>query len=83
MVRITVHRSPDAVTLILEGPLAGPWIGEVERAWAAMAGLGNGRRQAVDLSGVTYVEEEGKTLPGAIHLVVPPPPWARYGQCRL
>jgi hypothetical protein len=66
MLRITVHESPDAVTLILEGRLVGPWIGEVERAWTAVAGKGKGRRHVVDLSGVTYVEEEARALLGTI-----------------
>lgn len=62
MLRITVQEGQEAITLILEGRLVGPWVHEVERAWTAVAGKGNGRRHVVDLSGVTYVEEEGKTL---------------------
>jgi hypothetical protein len=62
MLRITVRESPDTVTLILEGRLAGPWIEEVERAWAAVVGRTSDRHLAVDLSDVTFVEEEGKAL---------------------
>jgi hypothetical protein len=62
MLRITVQEGPGVVTLILEGRLAGPWIGEVERVWTAVIGKGNGRRHVIDLSGVTFVEEEGKKL---------------------
>ena len=62
MLRITVQEGPDSFTLILEGRLAGPWIEEVERAWAGVVGKGSGRRHVVDLAGVTYVEEEGKKL---------------------
>jgi anti-anti-sigma regulatory factor len=62
MLRITIQESLDAVTLILEGRLTGPWIGEVERAWSAVAGRDNGRHVVVDLSGVTFIEEEGKLL---------------------
>jgi anti-anti-sigma regulatory factor len=62
MLRITVQESPESITLVLEGRLAGPWIREAERAWTEVARKGNGRRRVVDLSGVTYVEEGGKRL---------------------
>jgi hypothetical protein len=62
MLRITIHQGPKITTLILEGRLAGPWVKEVERAWTAIAGKDNRRHHVVDLTGVTYVEEEGKTL---------------------
>jgi anti-anti-sigma regulatory factor len=62
MLRITIQESADGVTLILEGRLTGPWIQEVEHAWSAVAGGGDGRPVVVDLSGVTFVDEEGKQL---------------------
>ena len=62
MLRVTIQESPKAVTLILEGRLTGPWIGEVERVWSAAADATSGRKLVVDLAGVTFVEEEGKKL---------------------
>jgi len=62
MLRVTIQESPKAVTLILEGRLTGPWIGEVERAWSAAADTTSGRNLVVDLTGVTFVEAEGKRL---------------------
>jgi anti-anti-sigma regulatory factor len=62
MLRVTIQESPKAVTLILEGRLTGPWIGEVERAWSAAADTTSDRKLVVDLAGVTFVEEEGKKL---------------------
>jgi len=61
ILRISVQESPGAVTLLVEGQLSGPWIGEVERAWSALAATG-GRRRVVDLSGVTFVAAEAKVL---------------------
>ena len=62
MLRITVQENPGALSLILEGRLTGPWIGELERAWSAVAGETNGRHVVLDLSGVTFIEEDGKEL---------------------
>ena len=66
MLRITVQESPEAITLILEGRLIGPWIGEVERVWSAVVWKTNDQHLVVDLSGVTYIEEKGKNLLGRI-----------------
>ncbi len=66
MLRITIQESREAVTVILEGRLVGPWIREVERAWGGVAGQSGGRPLVVDLSGVTFVAEEGKHLLGRI-----------------
>ncbi|WP_447978643.1 STAS domain-containing protein [Candidatus Nitrospira bockiana] len=61
MLRITTHVDQDAVTLKLEGRLAGPWVKELEQCWC-----GCGRQQAnpvrIDLSGVTHIDGEGKAL---------------------
>ena len=62
ILKITVRESPEAVTLILEGRLAGPWIWEVERAWSAITTKIRGLHLVVDLSGVSFIEAEGKTL---------------------
>ena len=62
MLRVTIQESPKAVTLILEGRLTGPWIGEVERAWSAAVDTTSDRKLVVDLAGITFVEEEGKKL---------------------
>jgi len=61
ILRISIRESPGAVTLLVEGQLSGPWIGEVERAWSALAAT-DGRRRVVDLSGVTFVAEEAKAV---------------------
>ena len=62
MLKITTHVSGDSTKITLEGRLAGPWIGEFERCWREWEQSASGRRLIVDLTGVTFVEQEGKTL---------------------
>jgi hypothetical protein len=60
MLKITV--SDDSTRITLEGRLAGPWIGELERCWRESSQSAAGRQLVVDLTGVTFVEQEGKAL---------------------
>lgn len=67
MLRITVHEAPRALTLQLEGRLAGPWVREVDECWrGALAG----RRKPtlrVDLTEVTSVDAAGQACLAAMH----------------
>ena len=56
MLKITTHVSDDASRITLEGRLAGPWIGELERCWRESEQSAAGRQLIVDLTGVTFVE---------------------------
>lgn len=62
MLKITTHMSDDSTRITLEGRLVGPWIGELERCWRESEQSAAGRRLIVDLTGVTFVEHEGKAL---------------------
>jgi hypothetical protein len=62
MLKITTHAADDSTRITLEGRLAGPWIGELERCWRESAESAAGRPLIVDLTGVTFVEPEGKAL---------------------
>jgi anti-anti-sigma regulatory factor len=62
MLKITTHVADDATRITLEGRLAGPWLNELERCWRESVHSAGGRRLIVDLTGVTFVEPEGKTL---------------------
>jgi hypothetical protein len=62
MLKITTHATDDSMRITLEGRLAGPWIGELERCWQESAKSAAGRPLIVDLTGVTFVEPEGKAL---------------------
>lgn len=62
MLKITTHGSEDSTRITLEGRLVGPWIAELERCWRESTESAAGRRLIVDLTGVTFVEPEGKAL---------------------
>ena len=62
MLKITTHGSDDSTRITLEGRLVGPWIGELERCWRETEQSAAARRLIVDLTGVTFVEQEGKAL---------------------
>lgn len=63
MLKITKHRDAgsDSVSFKLEGRLAGPWVEELDTCWRQMTSSPQGRT-VVDLTGVTFVDGEGKAL---------------------
>jgi ABC-type transporter Mla MlaB component len=61
MLRITVHDNSNALTLQLEGTLAGPWVRELEVCWR---GIHADRRKPtlrIDLTGVTFIDAAGQS----------------------
>jgi outer membrane protein len=80
MLRINVEESPGLTLLRLEGRLAGPWVDELKHVWSSRATerAQKGTRQeasqeakhenrlALDLSAVTFIDDEGKKLLGAM-----------------
>ena len=69
MLKITTHIDIDAnVTIFaLEGRLAGPWVAELERCWKTTPVVQGKQGLRVDLTGVTYIDSEGKALLGRMH----------------
>lgn len=63
MLKITKHRDAgsDSVSFKLEGRLAGPWVEELDTCWRQMTASPQGRT-VVDLTGVTFVDGDGKAL---------------------
>lgn len=62
MLKITPHTTHDSSAMLtLEGRLAGPWVEELERVWGEFKDSARGA-VVVDLTGVTFIEEEGKVL---------------------
>src|SRR5215475_6947669 len=59
MLRITVHDERDAWRLQLEGRLAATLVPEARTTWSSRPG---GKRIAIDLTGVTVVDDAGCTL---------------------
>jgi anti-anti-sigma regulatory factor len=67
MLRITVHDKPPVLTFQLEGELAGPWVRELEECWQSALASQPEPILRVDLTGVTFIEEAGKTCLAALH----------------
>ncbi len=67
MLRITVHDKPPVLTFQLEGELAGPWVRELEECWQMALASQPEPILRVDLTGVTFIEEAGKTCLAALH----------------
>ena len=63
MLKITEQRSPEAssVSLTLEGRLFGPWVEELNACCRRLP-LSHGRPVMIDLTGVTFIDAEGKAL---------------------
>jgi len=63
MLKITERRvdGTESISLLLEGRLVGPWVGEVDGCWNRMTPKER-KRVVIDLSGVTFVDGEGKAL---------------------
>jgi len=62
MLRITMEENADFTRFSLEGKLTGDWVKEFERCWICARHTGPGTRFKIDLSGVNFVDEEGKAL---------------------
>jgi hypothetical protein len=61
MLRISYIRNRDRnVTLVLEGKIAGPWVGELHESCSPVIARGDGL--TLDLIGVTFVDGNGLSL---------------------
>jgi hypothetical protein len=63
MLKVTEQRGtdPDSLFLLLEGRLAGDWVGELETYCATIA-LNRQRCGMIDLAAVTFIDAKGKAL---------------------
>ena len=63
MLKITGQKDavPASVSIILEGRLAGPWVDELNSYWHEISG-DQQRGAVVDLTGVTFIDADGKAL---------------------
>ena len=62
MIRITQNREFSRLHLVVEGTLSGVWVSELEKCWLATKSQSNGEPMQVDLSGVGYIDDEGRAL---------------------
>jgi anti-anti-sigma regulatory factor len=60
--RATVQDEAKGFTMKLEGRMVGPWVTECKRAWLALESSLSAKKFALDLSGVTFVDESGVQL---------------------
>jgi len=67
MLKITTRRESRSTVFELEGRLAGPSVAELERCWSTTPSTQKEERVCVDLTGVTYIDAEGKSLLGRMH----------------
>ena len=67
MLRITVHETPQQVTLKLEGSLTGSWVMELEDCWRAVSSNHAGRLLCLDLKAVDSVDSAGTYLLALLH----------------
>lgn len=67
MLKITNNNESGDTTIKLEGKLTGEWVNELSRCWQENLLTGNGHAISLDLTGVTWVSDEGKALLGVMH----------------
>jgi hypothetical protein len=67
MLRITNTMSAERVTVVLEGRLAGPWVEELARCWAALTTNHDAGSICLQLDGVTFIDVAGKALLRTMH----------------
>lgn len=60
MLRISVEKAAESVSLILEGRLVGPWVDELDRVSAEV--ISTDQKLTVDLCGLTAMEPKGQLL---------------------
>lgn len=62
MLRITVHNSDKAQTILLEGKISGPWVEEFGRTWHSLAATLGAKKLQLDLRSVDFVDAKGSQL---------------------
>ena len=63
MLKITTRVKAGVVILELEGKLAGLWVKELEQSWRTAGSTQQNYPLRVDLSSVTFIDQEGKGPP--------------------
>jgi hypothetical protein len=67
MLRITVDQKSGLLTFQLEGSLAGPWVRELDDCWRNALASQPEPVIRFDLTGLTYVDAEGKRFLAGRH----------------
>jgi anti-anti-sigma regulatory factor len=67
MLKITLYNATGQPSLELEGRLAGAWVCELEHCWLAVQASQPNRTLAIDLTGVTFIDQAGRYLLQLMH----------------
>lgn len=62
MLKIAVENVSGGVVFDLAGKISGPWVKELEQCWRSTACMRQIHSVRIDLSSVTFIDEEGKAL---------------------
>src|SRR5215475_10167196 len=67
MLRITSDKKKGKVVLTVEGRIAGPWVGTLEKCWRELRAASPDEKFSINLCGVSFIDPAGKTLLKEIH----------------
>ena len=67
MMKITCYKEEETLTLKLEGGLTSSWVEELKGCWQAASDMKNVQHIQLDLSEVTFVDDEGKEFLALVH----------------
>jgi anti-anti-sigma regulatory factor len=67
MLRITVHHKPQTLTFQLEGKLSALSLRELEECWKSTLAQPHKPSLRVDLAGVTFIDNAGKSCLAAMY----------------
>ena len=81
--RITVEENTEAMTIKLEGRVAGPWVAELDRLWQQASPVLGSRQLSLDLRETTYADAGGIAALRAIYsqtkaVILTSTPWTQY-----
>ncbi|HEV2489233.1 MAG TPA: TolC family protein [Candidatus Acidoferrales bacterium] len=62
MMKATIKSDGAQTTVVVEGQIAGPWVGELERAWNDLRPSEGSRTITIELKDVTFIDDTGKLL---------------------
>jgi hypothetical protein len=62
VLRITIQKSKQEVTIKLEGRIVGPWVDELHRTWNSLAPSLGSKDLRVDLCEVTFADAKGRQV---------------------
>lgn len=81
--RITFEENAETMVVKLEGRIVGPWVAELDRAWAQTSTSVATRRVSLDLRETTYADAGGIRVLRAIYsqteaAILTSTPWTQY-----